>query len=117
MNSHMYENEATQANLRILRNRGVEIVEPGVGRLASKGEQGVGRLAEPARLLEACEAVLAGSTGGHPGGSTTESWRGLKGVGYRRGYARADRQRAVRRQQLLRAYGLRLGAGCACPRS
>jgi phosphopantothenoylcysteine decarboxylase/phosphopantothenate--cysteine ligase len=78
MNSHMYENEATQANLRILRNRGVEIVEPGVGRLASKGEQGVGRLAEPARLLEACEAVLAGSTGGHPGGSTTESWRGLK---------------------------------------
>jgi phosphopantothenoylcysteine decarboxylase/phosphopantothenate--cysteine ligase len=29
-----------------------EIVEPGVGRLASKGEQGVGRLAEPARLLE-----------------------------------------------------------------
>jgi len=78
MNSHMYENEATQANLRILRNRGVEIVEPGVGRLASKGEEGVGRLAEPARLLEACEAVLAGSTGGHPGGSTTESWRGLK---------------------------------------
>jgi phosphopantothenoylcysteine decarboxylase/phosphopantothenate--cysteine ligase len=78
MNSHMYENEATQANLRILRNRGVEIVEPGVGRLASKGEQGVGRLAEPARLLEACEAVLAGSTGGHPGGSTTESWRWLK---------------------------------------
>ena len=78
MNSHMYENAATQANLRILRNRGVEIVEPGVGRLASKGEQGVGRLAEPARLLEACEAVLAGSTGGHPGGSTTESWRGLK---------------------------------------
>jgi len=35
-------------------------VEPGVGRLASKGEEGVGRLAEPARLLAECEAALAG---------------------------------------------------------
>ena len=70
MNNHMYEHEATGANLRILRERGVEIVEPGIGRLASKGEQGVGRLAEPARLLEACEALLAGA---HP-----LSWRGLK---------------------------------------
>ncbi len=48
-----------EANLQILRERGVEIVEPGVGRLASKGEEGVGRLAEPARLLEVCETVLA----------------------------------------------------------
>jgi len=58
MNNHMYENEATQANLRILREHGVEIVEPGIGRLASKGEEGVGRLAEPERLLAACEAAL-----------------------------------------------------------
>src|SRR5580700_4481439 len=50
MNNHMYESEATQSNLRTLRDRGVVIIEPGVGRLASKGEQGVGRLAEPARL-------------------------------------------------------------------
>jgi phosphopantothenoylcysteine decarboxylase / phosphopantothenate---cysteine ligase len=89
MNNHMYEHEATQANLQVLRDRGVQIVEPGVGRLASKGEQGVGRLAEPARLLEACEAVLAdqpsnGGTGGHAGrsptigGSATQTWRGLK---------------------------------------
>jgi phosphopantothenoylcysteine decarboxylase/phosphopantothenate--cysteine ligase len=78
MNNHMYENEATQANLRILRDRGVEIVEPGVGRLASKGEEGVGRLAEPARLLEVCEAVLGARTSGHASGSTMASWRGLK---------------------------------------
>ncbi len=32
---------------------------PTWGALASKGEQGVGRLAEPARLLEACEQALA----------------------------------------------------------
>ena len=51
MNNHMYEHPATRANLQTLRERGVTIVEPGVGRLASKGEQGVGRLAEPAQLL------------------------------------------------------------------
>ncbi len=59
MNNHMYEHPATQANLRTLGERGAVIVEPGVGRLASKGEQGVGRLAEPARLLAACEDAIA----------------------------------------------------------
>jgi phosphopantothenoylcysteine decarboxylase/phosphopantothenate--cysteine ligase len=59
MNNHMYEHPATVANLRRLAERGVRIVEPGVGRLASKGERGIGRLAEPQRLLAACEAALA----------------------------------------------------------
>jgi phosphopantothenoylcysteine decarboxylase/phosphopantothenate--cysteine ligase len=67
----MYEHPATQANLDVLRARGVTIVEPDAGRLASKGEQGVGRLAEPARLLAACEKALAedagsGASGGEP---------------------------------------------------
>ena len=59
MNSHMYENAATQANLELLRSRGARIVEPGTGRLASKGEWGVGRLAEPPEILAAAEAALA----------------------------------------------------------
>jgi phosphopantothenoylcysteine decarboxylase/phosphopantothenate--cysteine ligase len=59
MNNHMYEHPATQANLRTLRERGAVVVEPDVGRLASKGEHGVGRLAEPARVLAACEDALA----------------------------------------------------------
>jgi phosphopantothenoylcysteine decarboxylase/phosphopantothenate--cysteine ligase len=59
MNNHMYEHPATRANVQTLRDRGVEIIEPGVGRLASRGEEGVGRLAEPAQLLAACEAVLS----------------------------------------------------------
>jgi phosphopantothenoylcysteine decarboxylase/phosphopantothenate--cysteine ligase len=63
MNNRMYEHPATQANLHILRERGVTIVEPDAGRLASKGEQGVGRLAEPARLLEACEQALSRPSG------------------------------------------------------
>jgi phosphopantothenoylcysteine decarboxylase / phosphopantothenate---cysteine ligase len=58
MNNHMYEHPATRANLDTLRERGVSIVEPGVGRLASKGEHGIGRLAEPEELLAACEAAL-----------------------------------------------------------
>jgi phosphopantothenoylcysteine decarboxylase / phosphopantothenate---cysteine ligase len=61
MNNNMYEHPATSANLRTLAERGVQIVEPDSGRLASAGEHGVGRLAEPARLLEACERALAGA--------------------------------------------------------
>ncbi|HSZ13945.1 MAG TPA: bifunctional phosphopantothenoylcysteine decarboxylase/phosphopantothenate--cysteine ligase CoaBC [Solirubrobacteraceae bacterium] len=63
MNNHMYEHPATQANLMTLRERGAVIVEPDVGRLASRGEQGVGRLAEPARILAACAGALAESAG------------------------------------------------------
>jgi phosphopantothenoylcysteine decarboxylase/phosphopantothenate--cysteine ligase len=59
MNSAMYEHAATQANLRTLAERGVRILEPGVGRLASKGEHGIGRLAAPDELLAACEAAIA----------------------------------------------------------
>ncbi len=59
MNNHMYEHPATQANLQTLRARGAIVVDPDVGRLASKGEEGIGRLAEPARLLEACEQALS----------------------------------------------------------
>ena len=59
MNSHMYEHAATQANLELLRSRGARIVDPGTGRLASRGEWGVGRLADPPEILAAAEAALA----------------------------------------------------------
>jgi phosphopantothenoylcysteine decarboxylase/phosphopantothenate--cysteine ligase len=58
MNNRMYLNAATQANLDLLRARGVTVIGPGDGALASHGEHGIGRLAEPAELLEACEALL-----------------------------------------------------------
>jgi phosphopantothenoylcysteine decarboxylase/phosphopantothenate--cysteine ligase len=63
MNNHMYEHAATQANLELLRGRGATIVEPDSGSLASRGEWGVGRLAEPARILETVEGLL-GKAGG-----------------------------------------------------
>src|SRR5215208_2169183 len=72
MNTHMYEHRATQANLELLRSRGARIVEPGSGRLASKGEWGVGRLAEPPEILGVIEEVLSG------GGYTPRSLDGLK---------------------------------------
>jgi phosphopantothenoylcysteine decarboxylase / phosphopantothenate---cysteine ligase len=59
MNNRMYEHPATQANLRVLAERGVTVIEPDAGRLASKGEEGVGRLAAPERLLETCEQFFA----------------------------------------------------------
>jgi phosphopantothenoylcysteine decarboxylase / phosphopantothenate---cysteine ligase len=59
----MYLNPATQANLELLQERGITVIPPGTGELASHGEQGIGRLAEPAELLDACEALLAGAGG------------------------------------------------------
>jgi phosphopantothenoylcysteine decarboxylase/phosphopantothenate--cysteine ligase len=78
MNNHMYEHPATGANLQTLRERGVTVIEPGVGRLASKGEQGVGRLAEPARLLEVCEELLGDNPPSGAPAPPSTSWSGLK---------------------------------------
>jgi phosphopantothenoylcysteine decarboxylase / phosphopantothenate---cysteine ligase len=58
MNDRMHEDAATQANLTMLRERGVEVIEPGEGPLASRGEHGKGRLPDPADLLARIEAVL-----------------------------------------------------------
>jgi phosphopantothenoylcysteine decarboxylase/phosphopantothenate--cysteine ligase len=58
MNDRMYADAATQANLATLRERGVEVIEPEEGALASQGEQGMGRLPDPARLLARLEALL-----------------------------------------------------------
>ena len=58
MNDAMYAHPATQANLGLLRERGVTVIEPGTGALGSKGEWGTGRLREPAELLAAFEAAV-----------------------------------------------------------
>ena len=58
MNDRMWEHPATQANVETLRRRGATIVPPGTGPLASEGEWGVGRLAEPPEIVAAVEAVL-----------------------------------------------------------
>ena len=60
MNNAMYENPATQANLALLRARGVTVLEPGTGPLGSPGEFGIGRLPEPPEILAAVEDALRG---------------------------------------------------------
>jgi phosphopantothenoylcysteine decarboxylase / phosphopantothenate---cysteine ligase len=64
MNDRMYRHPATQANLALLAERGVTIVGPGTGELASHGEYGVGRMSEPAELLAAVQTTMA-QTSGH----------------------------------------------------
>lgn len=70
MNDAMWANAATHANVQTLRSRGITVLEPGVGRLASKGEAGAGRLPDPAALLAAVEAVVPAAAGGPMEGLT-----------------------------------------------
>ncbi|HEY6144779.1 MAG TPA: bifunctional phosphopantothenoylcysteine decarboxylase/phosphopantothenate--cysteine ligase CoaBC [Solirubrobacterales bacterium] len=58
MNDRMYADGATQANLETLRGRGIEVIEPDEGKLASRGEFGRGRLPDPELLLARVEAAL-----------------------------------------------------------
>ena len=57
MNVNMWNHPATQANLEILRRRGVRIIEPGSGYLAC-GMTGEGRLAENESILAAVLEAL-----------------------------------------------------------
>jgi len=52
MNVNMWEHPATKANLEILRQRGVRVVDPGTGELAC-GMVGAGRMAEPESIADA----------------------------------------------------------------
>jgi phosphopantothenoylcysteine decarboxylase / phosphopantothenate---cysteine ligase len=101
MNDRMYEDAATQENLKILRNRGVIVIDPDTGALASRGEHGAGRLPDPERLLAQVEAA-ASPAGPWDGlrvlvtaGGTREPIDAVRFVGNRSsgrmGYALAER--------------------------
>jgi len=90
MNNRMYLNPATLANIRTLEQRGITVIPPGEGELASHGEKGVGRLPEPAQLLAAVERLamrdpaavdrLAAATGPAAATRPTGAARALAGV-------------------------------------
>ena len=61
MNVRMWQHPATQRNLAQLRTDGVHVVGPNVGDMAC-GEQGPGRMAEPAEIV----AAIAVHFGPHP---------------------------------------------------
>ncbi|MCY3936657.1 MAG: bifunctional phosphopantothenoylcysteine decarboxylase/phosphopantothenate--cysteine ligase CoaBC [Chloroflexi bacterium] len=62
MDGGMYEHPATQANLATLRARGVQIIAPAVGRMAS-GLRGQGRLPETAALVGEIRRALGRQSG------------------------------------------------------
>ncbi len=58
MNDRMYAHPETQANLALLRSRGVEILGPATGPLAEGGAEGPGRMVEPEEIVAAVERLL-----------------------------------------------------------
>lgn len=71
MHTEMWENPAVQANIALLKERGVTIIGPEAGPLAG-GDTGIGRMSEPAAILAELRSLLktrAGKTGaGRPDG-------------------------------------------------
>ena len=57
MNANMWRHPATQANFQTLLDRGAKAVGPMSGHLAC-GDDDVGRMAEPAQIVEALDALL-----------------------------------------------------------
>jgi phosphopantothenoylcysteine decarboxylase/phosphopantothenate--cysteine ligase len=99
MHTEMWEHPSVADNLAVLRQRGVEVVEPETGRLAG-GDVGAGRLADPARIVAAVLARLgaAGPLAGRrvvvTAGGTREAIDPVRFVGNRSsgkmGHALAD---------------------------
>jgi len=58
MNERMFMNPAVQDNLRVIRERGMTVLEPGRGALAC-GTVGPGRLPEPAHILEQARVLVS----------------------------------------------------------
>lgn len=58
MHTEMWENRATVANISTLRSRGIQIVEPEIGRLTGE-DSGAGRLADPSRIFEEAQNCLS----------------------------------------------------------
>lgn len=127
MNVNMWGHPATQANLTILRQRGVHIVEPGTGYLAC-GMTGSGRLADIPTIVattlqvlgskESASADLAGQTVLITAGGTREAIDPVRFIGNnssgRMGYALATAalQRGARVILISAPTALEAPAGC-----
>lgn len=61
MNTDMYENKATQSNLKTLKERGIKMVEPDIGFLA-EGYEGKGRFPDKNKIIEELEDFIIANT-------------------------------------------------------
>lgn len=61
MHTEMWEHAATRANVATLRDRGIHVLDPAVGRLTGK-DSGPGRLPDPADIFAAAQPLLAGAS-------------------------------------------------------
>jgi phosphopantothenoylcysteine decarboxylase/phosphopantothenate--cysteine ligase len=64
MHTEMWEHPAVQDNVRLLRSRGVHVLEPETGRLAG-GDVGAGRLADPEAIVDAATRLLLAGPAAH----------------------------------------------------
>ena len=65
MNHAMYHHPATQANLALLKDRGIHVIGPDTGFQAC-GTEGEGRMSEPVEITEAlARFLMGGNTGGN----------------------------------------------------
>jgi phosphopantothenoylcysteine decarboxylase/phosphopantothenate--cysteine ligase len=78
MHPQMWEHPATTANVATLRERGVRFVGPVVGALTGD-DAGIGRMAEPADIVEAALAVLDQPTSAGTTGTTGPAGTGARG--------------------------------------
>jgi phosphopantothenoylcysteine decarboxylase/phosphopantothenate--cysteine ligase len=127
MNVNMWNHAATQANLATLRQRGVEIIEPGSGYLAC-GMTGSGRLAEIdeivhavlARIQRVDENDLTGETVLITAGGTREPIDPVRFIGNRSsgrmGYALAEAARSRGAKVILITAPTALAAPAGCER-
>ena len=68
MNPAMWTHPATLRNVAMLKADGVVFVGPKAGEMAERGEEGLGRMAEPTEIADAAEALL-GAGGVKVGGA------------------------------------------------
>ncbi len=93
MHTEMWQHAATRANVATLRERGVHVLDPAVGRLTG-ADSGAGRLPEPEEIVAAALSLVAAAPDGEP------SPMGMLAGGTPTGGASEDGQERLTRDDL-----------------
>ncbi len=113
MNTHMFSNAIVQDNLKVLKQYGMEVIEPASGYLAC-GDTGAGKMPEPAVLYDyilkeiACEKDLEGVRIMVSAGPTREA---IDPVRYITNHSTGKMGYAIARRAMLRGADVTLVSG------